>query len=72
MAGITLSQAESKLTLWLAAEETVAGGQSYAIGDRSLTRADLGMIAERVNYWDTKVKDLTGDDYIRVRGVTYD
>ena len=40
MAGITLAQAEAQLALWLTASEKVAKGQSYTIGDRSLTRAD--------------------------------
>jgi len=59
MAGITLAQAEAKLAIWLDAEDKVAAGQSYSIGGRSLTRADLKMIGERVTYWDRKVKELS-------------
>jgi len=69
MAGITLAQAEAKLTLWLAAEEAVATGQSYTIAGRSLTRADAGVIGERVTYWDKKVKSLDRGGP-RVRGGT--
>lgn len=63
MAGITLAQAEAKLTLWLAAEEALATSQSYEIdvdgNTRRLTRANLREVAERVSYWNGKVRDLT-------------
>lgn len=59
MAGLTLSQAESKLATWLDAEDKVAEGQSYSIGDRALTRADLKMIGERIEYWNRMVQQLT-------------
>ena len=32
---------QKKLNTWLAAEEAIATGQSYQIGSRKLTRADL-------------------------------
>ncbi len=59
MAGITLAQAEAKLTIWLAAEDRVAAGQSYSISGRSLTRADLSQIRETIDYWETKVRRLS-------------
>jgi hypothetical protein len=59
MAGITLTQAEAQLTAWLAADTAVASGQSYAIGGRSLTRANAGEIRENIDYWDAKVKKLS-------------
>lgn len=59
MAGITLAQAEAKLSTWMDAEDKVASGQSYSISGRSLTRADLGAIRETIDYWDRKVQDLT-------------
>jgi len=59
MAGITLAQAETKLTLWLTAEDAVATGQSYSIAGRSLSRADLGSIRETIDYWEAKVQKLT-------------
>ena len=61
MAGITLAQAEAQLALWLAASSAVASGQSYSIGDRSLTRADAKEIREMLNFWDGKVKELSGN-----------
>lgn len=71
MAGITLTQAEAKLTTWLAAEDRVAQGQEYSIGSRRLRRADLAEIREQVKFWDGKVKELTrGSSGIRIRGGT--
>lgn len=71
MAGITLAQAESQLTLWLAADEAVATGQAYTIAGRSLTRANASEITKKIEFWDRKVQQLT---YSRsgptLRGVT--
>lgn len=64
MAGmITLAQAEAKLTLWMTAEESLATSQSYEIdvdgSRRQLTRANLKEVAERITFWNGKVRDLT-------------
>lgn len=66
---ITLAQAEAKVTLWMAAEDAVATGQSYSIGTRSLVRADLKEIRETIDYWEGKVQRLTRGG-IRVFGGT--
>ncbi len=60
MAGITKEIANKHLDLWLAAEEKVSRGQSYRIGDRSLTRADLAEIRESIKYWNDWVAALDG------------
>ncbi len=60
MAGITLSQAEAQLAVWMAASEKVAQGQSYAIGGHTLTRADARAIQQQVDYWDKKCQELSG------------
>ncbi len=64
MAGITLTQAETNLTAWLAASAAVATRQSYSISvgssSRSLTSADAGEIREMISYWNGMVKRLTG------------
>lgn len=76
MAGITLAQAEAKLTLWLDAEDNIAAGQSYSIsteqGSRSLSRADLAEVRSQIDYWERKVKRLSGgrSGGPRVRGIT--
>ncbi len=69
MAGITLAQAQAKLDLWMEAEEAVASGQSYSIGNHSLTRASLSEIRESISYWDHQVKRLTSGG-IKIRGAS--
>jgi len=69
MSGITLSQAQQQLGLWLEADSMVAKNQSYSHGQRQLTRADAGEISAKIKYWDAKVKDLSGVSSRR-RGVS--
>jgi len=59
MAGITLEQAQAKLDLWMAADDAIANGQAYAIGGRSLTRADADVIDRKIDKWDRRIKQLT-------------
>ena len=61
MAGITLAQAEAKLATWLDAEEKLTLGQAVSLEGRSLTRADLAQVGQRVAYWDRYCKRLSGD-----------
>ena len=58
MAGITKEQAEAKLQTWMEAEEKIASGQGFSIGDRRLTRADLYTVRGEIEYWNNKVKEL--------------
>lgn len=51
-----------KLAIWLDAEERVAAGQRYQIGDRSLTRADLGEIREQMEYWAARLKEAEAEE----------
>lgn len=51
MAGITLEIARKHLNEWLEAELACSTNQSYTIGSRTLTRADLTKIGERIKYW---------------------
>lgn len=69
MAGITLEQAETQLTLWMDADTKVASGQAYSIGGRSLTRANAKEIRDNITYWDQHVKCLTRGG-IRISGGT--
>lgn len=63
MAGITLAQAEAKLSTFMSALDAIATGQRYAIevdgSRRELTRADLAQVQKSVEFWDQKVKSLT-------------
>ena len=58
MAWITIEEARANLKMWLDAEKAVATGQSYKIGTRSLTRASLADIRERIAYWRNEVAKL--------------
>ena len=51
MSWITIDEAKENLRMWLDAEKAVATGQSYKIGSRSLTRANLDDITGRIKYW---------------------
>lgn len=59
MAGITTADATARLQDYLDAEEKVLLGQSYSIGIRSFTRADLKEIRDGIDYWDNKVQELS-------------
>jgi len=69
MAGITLAQAEAKLATWMAADDTVANGQSYSIDGRTLTRANSAEIQSNLVFWDKQCKRLSRGG-MRVKGAT--
>ena len=58
MGSWTLEVAKEHLQAFLDAEIAVATGQSYKIGSRSLTRANLSEIKERINFWSNEVERL--------------
>ena len=60
-----LEIARKHLEAWLAAELEVTTHQSYTIGSRSLTKADLSEIGERIKYWTNEVSRL---ENIEARG----
>lgn len=53
---------KQKLNTWLAAEEAVATGQSYQIGSRMLTRADLKQIRSEMEYWAEKLAQAEAEE----------
>lgn len=58
--GITSqADAQTRLQAWLDAEEAISNGQSYAIGDRSLTRANLSEVVERISFWQGQVQGFS-------------
>lgn len=69
MAGITLSQAETQLSQWIAASTAVATGQAYSIAGRSLTRANSADIRMQIEFWDKTVKRLSRGG-LHIRGGT--
>ena len=48
MAAITLEVAKKHLEMWLEAESEVAINQSYTIGGKSFTRANLAEIRKQI------------------------
>ncbi|PID40285.1 MAG: hypothetical protein CR984_03995 [Proteobacteria bacterium] len=60
MTGITLAQAESKLSEAMDAVSAVMAGQQVRMGDKWLTRADLDQLQRSVTFWDSMVKRLSG------------
>ena len=62
MAGITLKTAKTHLDAWLDAELACTTNQSYTIGSRTLTRADLAEIRETIRYWQGMVTKLESQE----------
>lgn len=71
MAGITLEQANKHLQAWLRAELEITTSQSYKIGARSLTRADLKEVRAQIQFWQKKVNELENADGRRGRNRVY-
>lgn len=59
MAGITLAQAQAQLDAYLAAETAILSGQSYEIGGRKLTRANLELVQQGITLWNQRVQSLS-------------
>lgn len=53
-----LEIAKKHLDAWLTAELEVTTHQSYTIGSRSLTKANLSQIREQIQYWQNEVAKL--------------
>lgn len=58
MAAWTLEQAKAHLQAWMEAEISVTSGQSYQIGTRQLTRANLSEISDRIMFWGNEVTKI--------------
>ncbi|MDF9845548.1 MULTISPECIES: DUF6148 family protein [unclassified Paenibacillus] len=53
----TLEVAQEHLNSWLDAELALSTGQSYTIGTRSLTRANLADVMAQIKYWQRQVDE---------------
>lgn len=53
-----LEIAKKHLDAWLTAELEVTTHQSYTIGSRSLTKANLSEIRKEIDYWQNEVSRL--------------
>lgn len=69
MAGITLEQANAKLTEYLTAETAVLAGQDVTIDGTRFTRADLAAVQKGIEIWEGRVKRLSRTSGIRVMEV---
>ena len=70
--GITLDQAQEHLEAWLEAELEITTHQSYQLGSRTLTLANLEEVREQIDYWDKKVAELAAlEENGTRRGKTY-
>ncbi len=55
---IVLQEKKERLARYRRAEEKILNGQSYSIGSRSLTRADLKLVQEMISRLETEVDRL--------------
>lgn len=58
MSAWTLEQAKQHLQAWMEAEIKVTTGQSYSVGTRQLTRANLNDISEKIKFWANEVEKI--------------
>jgi hypothetical protein len=56
--GVTLAELRALRAAWYAAELAVATGQSYTIGDRTLTRADAAFITKQLAKYDAQLSAI--------------
>ena len=54
-----VTTAQTHLNAWLAADLAVSKGQSYSVGNRSLSRSDAETIRQQIIYWTRIVNTLT-------------
>ena len=52
---LTLTQAQTALDAWIAADLAVAKGQSYSMNGRTLTLSNAKEIREQIQYWERRV-----------------
>lgn len=66
---VTLASARSMLSQYIAAEEAVLKNQSYTIGTRTYTRANLTSIRNGRKEWQKAVDQFSGTGGMRVRRI---
>ena len=59
MSGITLTQAQTQLNAYLAAETAILSGQKYEIAGRMLMRANLAEVQSGITIWNNRVAMLS-------------
>lgn len=71
MGSVTLTEAKTMLNKYIAAEQAVLKNQSYTIGTRTYTRANLTSIRNGRKEWQKVVDQLSGSGGMRVRRVLF-
>jgi len=69
MSSVTLAEARDMVRRYMDAERAVLNNQSYSIGTRTFTRADLSDIIQGRKEWQRQVDALSGGGSLRVRQV---
>ncbi|WP_373076108.1 DUF6148 family protein [Fusobacterium mortiferum] len=56
----TEEQCRRHLDMWLAAEEALAKGQSYTIGNRTITRVNASEVSKNIETWADRLERVKG------------
>jgi len=65
-----LALTKTRLAAYIQAEAAILGGaQSYSIGNRTLTRADLGIIADYITRLQMDLNKLTRGGALRIQRI---
>lgn len=64
-----LERARGRLEMYYLAEKKILQGQSYSIGSRSLTRANLKEVQDKIKELEAEVKALSGRGKRAVRSI---
>lgn len=62
---------KERLDIWLDAEAAIAAGQSYQIGTRMLTRANLEAVREEIEYWAGRLAEAEAEEQTGGRNRVY-
>jgi hypothetical protein len=68
MAGLTLAQAEARLTAWMEADASLQTEQEVRFGDRMLKRADAAEVRNNIDFWQKKCQELSASSTESGRG----
>jgi len=68
---MTLAEVQARLDRYLAAETAILKNQSYTIGTRTYTRANLKWIQEQIKNLRAEITALSGTGSMRVRRVIF-
>ena len=62
MAHFSVKLCKDRVALWLEAEEAIATGQSYQIGTRMLTRANLNAVRDELEWWSDRLAEAEAEE----------